>query len=124
MPLGRVSGRVTVKGQAAAGGRIYFVPQRGPSAAGLIDANGRYALSTFGDGDGAVVGRHTVYFGPPPPPRPTKTAERVALPPPVIRAQTFPPPKYGAAETSGLTAEVRAGSNTCDFDLEDAKAGH
>ena len=44
MPLAKVSGRVTVGGQPAMAGRIYFVPEQGPSAAGMIDAGGRYRL--------------------------------------------------------------------------------
>ena len=81
MPVGQVSGRVTVHGEPAPGGRIYFVPEQGPSAAGLIDSNGQYQLTTRTAGDGAVVGTHRVHFGPPPPPRAKGTAEPVVPPP-------------------------------------------
>ena len=115
MPLGRVSGKVSVHGQPVAGGRIYFVPEQGPGAAGLIDSNGQYQLTTRTAGDGAVLGKHRVFFGPPPPPR-VKVPEPVGPPPPVV--QTFPPVKYRTPETSGLTAEVHAGNNDLDFDLK------
>ena len=118
IPMGRVSGHVTVEGQPATGGVVYFVPERGPSAAGRIDARGAYSLRSRVEGDGVVVGRQRVYFGPAvAPPDPSKPMVFVPPAPP-----TFPPLQYLSPETSGLTVEVRDGSNTLDFDLRKAAA--
>ena len=37
--------------------------QRGRVALGLTDNDGRFTLTTYKDGDGAIVGRHTVTVG-------------------------------------------------------------
>ena len=119
LPLGRVTGRVTYQGKPLAGWIIYFVPQRGPSASGVIDEEGHYTLTTRSSGDGAVVGTHTVYFAPPSPAGPAEAESAVEgpeVPPPPI--QTIPlPQKYRSPDGSGLTAEVESGGSTRDFEL-------
>jgi hypothetical protein len=113
--LGRVSGRVTYKGQAVPTGAVTFLPDPGgPPATAAIGPDGTYTLVTPDVGDGAVVGRHAVMI----------TALQAApareahdpLPPPII------PVRYGNTSTSGLTADVKDGENTIDFDLKDDKA--
>jgi hypothetical protein len=116
LPFGRVAGQVTLDGKPVKEGVIMFVPERGPSASGLIE-HGQYSLTTRSAGDGAVTGKHRVYFGPkfqaaPPPP---DNREGRMLPPPL--KSDFPPPRYGTPESSGLTAEVQRGANTLDFNL-------
>ena len=72
--LAKFSGTVTVDGQPLPYGRVMFAPraseanvQPGKPAIGVIQSDGRYTLSTYGDDDGAVVGSHTVtVFGTPP----------------------------------------------------------
>lgn len=47
----------------AGGGSIALLPissQRGKGAGGTIDADGRFVLSTYGDGDGAMAGTFRV----------------------------------------------------------------
>lgn len=115
--LGRVSGRVTYKGQPVPNGAITFLPDpSGPPATAPIQPDGTYTLQTPDVGEGALVGQHAVMImalrvGPAMGPE-----ERDPLPPPII------PIKYGNTSTSGLTAEVREGENTIDFDLVDDKA--
>src|SRR5215213_7297166 len=64
--LGRVSGTVTYKGQPVTKGLVTFVPvggagaTTGQSATGEIGKGGSFALSTFANGDGAVLGEHIV----------------------------------------------------------------
>ena len=111
--MGRVSGKVTYKGQPVPNGAITFLPSpSGPPATGAIE-NGTYTLQTPEFGRGAVLGKHEVMitalqdaptWGP---------EERTPLPPPII------PVKFGDTSTSGLTAEVQEGENTIDFDLTD-----
>jgi hypothetical protein len=114
--LGRVSGRVTYKGQPVPNGAITFLPSpSGPPATAAIRSDGTYALQTPDVGDGAVLGKHAVMItalrvGPAMGPE-----EKDPLPPPII------PVKYGNTSTSGLTAEVQEGDNTIDFELLDDK---
>lgn len=119
MPLGRVSGVVTWEGRPLQGGVIHFVPAAGPAAQGLLDERGRYELSTYTEGDGVVIGRHAVYLTPSP-------AEQVEFTeadylagkvPPAPAAPPFLPARYLSSASSGLSAEVDAGSNTFDFVL-------
>jgi hypothetical protein len=66
-----VEGLVTVDDKPLGGGTVLFEPidpgrslQQRYTARGTIDAEGRYRLSTFGEYDGAVAGRHRVVVFP------------------------------------------------------------
>jgi hypothetical protein len=120
LTLGKVGGQVTVDGKPVKEGVILFVPERGPGASGLID-NGQYSLTTRTSGDGAVVGRHKVYFAPKPPAGDPNTEVRECPAPPPPPTSDFPPAKYATPESSGLTVEVKPGTNVLDFDLESIK---
>ena len=109
-----VSGKVTYRGKAVPTGTVMFVPDEGPAATGEIDSSGSYKLTTYSTDDGAVIGKHKV----------TITAlqgmgdalpeQRSPTPPPLV------PAKYLSGETSGLVAEVKAGTNNeVNFDLSD-----
>ena len=66
--MGRVTGKVTWKGNAVKEAAITFAPvprhqgdkEPGKPATGFTDDNGVYTLSTFRAADGALVGKHTV----------------------------------------------------------------
>jgi hypothetical protein len=116
------SGRVTYKGQPVAGGRIVFFPEpsgAGRQAIGTIGPDGRYSLTTFRDGDGAVLGRHRVTIkatrvtGPPSPEEAADQMRRGVD----LGVEWLVPKKYSRPETSPLTADVKRGDNTIDFDL-------
>ncbi len=84
---------------------------RGYSAAGTIDENGKFVLTTERTGDGAVPGKNKVLIAPyiPDPERP---------PAKIIDE------KFEKFETSGLEAEiVPGGSNEFTFKVERAKNG-
>jgi hypothetical protein len=56
-----VSGTVTHKGQPVEGAVVSFTTEGAARAAtGTTDAEGKFVLSTYGDGDGAVPGPHKV----------------------------------------------------------------
>jgi hypothetical protein len=65
-PTAPVSGTVTIDGQPMTGGMVMFAPvakdglNSGRPAFAEIQADGRYTLRTYSDGDGAVVGEHWV----------------------------------------------------------------
>lgn len=90
------------------------------TAHGLTDAQGKFVLTTFNEGDGAIAGTHkisirkTVYEE-----KPTKfnSDEEKSV---AKFAKELLPVKYLSAETSGLTAEVTSGGkNTQTFELQD-----
>lgn len=67
-----VSGVVTCQGKPVSNATVNFTPlpdasraagQRGRPALGLTDKEGRFTLTTYHDGDGAIVGKHTVTVG-------------------------------------------------------------
>jgi hypothetical protein len=114
-----VTGKVTYKGQPVPAGRVCFWPKEGRPAMGEIGSDGNYRLTSFSQGDGAIVGEHRVSI----------TATRAHFPDgtkagagdvgwagqPVV--EWLVPQRYERPETSGLTTAVRAGKNTIDFDL-------
>jgi hypothetical protein len=127
--LGRVSGKVTYKGQPVTKGVVSFVPRGGPGvqtgqgATGEISSDGSYTLTTFENGDGAVLGEHTVLV--------ISREEDPAIkghgmPIPDAKGQmNIKPPKYLVPETyatatkSPLRFTVKEGSNTHDIELKD-----
>jgi len=59
-----VSGMLTVGGKPRADVSVVFQPEAGGRPAqGVTDAEGRFTLSTFNTGDGAIVGTHNVGLG-------------------------------------------------------------
>ena len=126
-PMAKVSGTITYKGKPLPEASISFLPEADGvrSAMGKTDAEGRYTLWTYENGDGAAVGKHRVtvaLHGPPEKPKlnPAVAAKMgeayydqlSALGKPLI------PAKYFGPETSGLTADVVKGKNNVfDFEL-------
>jgi hypothetical protein len=70
--LAPVYGKVTIDGKPVSTGRVMFAPiakgesrEVGKPAFGTLQADGTFTLTTFEEGDGAVVGEHWVtIFGP------------------------------------------------------------
>ena len=117
-PVGQVGGIVTLDGQPLTKGQVQFLPDsskgtKGRMAVGLIGSDGRFKLTAFKPGDGALVGFHKVLiiceeempaFDPKSPPPPPKS---------------LIPVRYTDANTSGFTAEVKsAAKNDFTFALE------
>ncbi|MGC1276037.1 MAG: hypothetical protein WBC44_20220 [Planctomycetaceae bacterium] len=61
------SGTVVCNGETVTMGTVTFTPVGegdllGKPAIGILGPDGRFVLSTYGDGDGAVVGKHRVNY--------------------------------------------------------------
>jgi hypothetical protein len=110
-----VSGKVTYNGKPVPNGTVMFVPDQGPPATGEIAKDGSYRLSTYtdGGGDGAVLGNHKISITALQDTSGALPEQRSGTPKAIV------PRKYLSHETSGLTAEVRAGDNTIDLPLTD-----
>ena len=116
------TGSVEYRGQPVVGALVNFfsetVDAKRPQvvhvyqAVGFTDAAGAFRLKTFREGDGAVGGIHRVRVTMPTLDDPVNSA-------PARPAATIPT-RYGAFDTSGLTAEVTPGGpNHFVFTLAD-----
>ena len=127
--LGKVNGKVTVGGAPVAGGTIMFYPSEGPGAVGAIAQDGTYSLTTHKPGDGAKIGSHKVAIhatsvGPGTMEAPKSLEDELRGFPNQTAKVLVPgkvtwlvPEKYSTADQSPLTAEVKAGQNTIDFEI-------
>jgi hypothetical protein len=106
-----VSGTVTYHDQPVEGAQVMFMPTQGRPATGKTNAEGRFTLSTFGSGDGAILGHHAVTI-----------AKRVPLnDKPYAPERSEVPERYASGATSGLTADVSGNAaNDFPFALTDA----
>jgi hypothetical protein len=103
VPLGEVTGIVTVDGQPAGGLEVRFNPagDEGGTSLGNTKADGSYQLFYGGGGNGAVLGSHTVTVTP---------VETDGEGTPVQI-----PARYNAQ--SELTFDVKAGKNTFNIEI-------
>jgi hypothetical protein len=116
--VGLVTGKVTRGGKPVSGVTVYFRPEVGRVSQGIADQEGNYKLRYTKTDDGARIGKHKVYVVFHPPAGPEAELARAAgtlKPHPEEKAITD---KYGAAPTSPLEREVKAGSNTIDLSLD------
>jgi len=123
-----VSGTVNYNGKPVEKGTITFTPNdpAGRTASGDI-SNGSYSLTTATPGDGALPGAYKVTVVARE--MDTTKLQEVAkggqhhhdadFAKAVKSAKVLVPAKYSLADTSGLTAEVKASSNSIPFDLKD-----
>jgi len=114
--LASVSGKVAIDDKPLVGGRdqrvtVMFVPESGSgaTAAGLVDADGQYTLST-GTKQGIKPGNYLVGI---------TVVEMIRS-----KGETAPPagrrlsaPIYADPNRSGFRAEVQSGGNSFDFNL-------
>jgi hypothetical protein len=109
-----VSGVVTYRGKPLADVNVVFMSRGGAPATGVTNSEGRFELTTL-DQTGAVPGAHQVTI------TPNQGAIDMPLPgQPPAKPKSAVPAKYGRAESSGLTAEVKAGEeNQFTFELTD-----
>ncbi len=128
--LGTVSGVVTVDGTPVTQGTIMFIPEHGKAAIGSIGSDGRYTLTTYSADDGALIGPHKVTilstvvgassFAP------TSIQEEVAQANDpkarriLVRGTVvwIVPERYSQPTTTDLTADVKSGRQTIDFNVQ------
>ena len=96
-----VKGTVTYKGKPLSGGEITFEPGFGREAFGTIQSDGTFVLTTFKEGDGAVVGTH-----------------RVAVTGTAAGGRQATPLKYKNTSSSKIQVEVSEGKTDYSIDLQ------
>jgi hypothetical protein len=114
LPTAPVEGKVLYQGKSLTFGGVLFQPDDGPLARGKIEPDGTFRLSTYRDGDGAVLGKHRVQIACYETQRPEakgQDAVERGLGKPLI------PRKYLRLDTSGLQAEVKEHNEPIVFEL-------
>lgn len=118
---GVVTGSVTTEGKPVTGGSIRFIAADGRGAGGQIDARGRYLVADapLGSTKVTISNSHLKPKGGAAGPwSKMGSAPDNALPDPAGQLEYVKiDPAYESAETTTLTATVRAGKNSVDFDL-------
>lgn len=99
-----VSGRVTIDGKPLTHGIVRFVPQNDRPSGGVLDSEGRFTLTCFDPGDGAVLGLHRVAVA---------GDERLNA----TRVRWHAPPKYASHIQSGLTQEITGPTDSVHIEL-------
>lgn len=113
-PTAKTAGVVTYKGTPVPNVSVTFTPASGRPANGVTDATGKFTLTTFNTGDGAVPGTHQVSI--------TTTGEEPmpGTPEAAAAAKAPFPARYRNPQESGLTADVKPGTkNEFTFDMQD-----
>lgn len=109
-----VTGEVTYHGQPVKDAQVMFMPKGGRPALGVTDAEGRFMMTSFSVGDGAVCGEHIVCI--------SKTVPDPNGDPRLPYARTLPvlPQRYASYTSSPFKATVTAtGPNDFHFDVTD-----
>jgi hypothetical protein len=134
--LGKVRGKVTHNGKPVTKGTITFLPENTQerAASGTIGSDGSYTLTTYKQGDGAVLGRHRVSIvsREVDVPGGKAKASQAISPQEIMKGSQSPqtqqsppeqkalvPSRYQSPDTSGLSFVVKSGSNTYDVELVD-----
>lgn len=107
-PTAAAAGKLSAGGTPLSGVNVTFTPAGGRSATGTTDGEGKFSLSTFAPGDGAVPGKHRV----------TLSLKAADVPMPgTPEAAAYKPPalpfakKYAGLSTTDLEVEIPAGGN-------------
>lgn len=116
LPTAKAGGVVTIDDQPLANAHVIFTPSTGRAATGQTASDGSFTLSTYGSGDGAIVGHHHV----------TVVAreagdgqyDRPGAPGIERPGRSLIPEKYANTGTSDLAFDVAAeGNNTYQIQL-------
>jgi len=112
--LGSVSGTVTLDGNPLAGAQVMFMPVGGGGVStGETDSAGKYTLICADGSQGAVIGAHTVSIELI---EEEDTGDGTGEDESEASGEGLVPARYN--EETELKADVQAGSNTFNFDLE------
>jgi hypothetical protein len=112
--MGEVTGTVTYNGKALPSGQVTFFGADKQVVGGSSIIEGKYKVLKVPPGTVKITVRT-----PPPPPPASQTAKQDAPPPekrPPLESIAIPP-KYGNPDQSGLTYEVKPGSQEHPIDL-------
>jgi len=120
-PVAKVSGKVTFNGQAVTGGTITLAPrasanssEAGTPARCSVQSDGSFKASTYGQFDGAIIGKHQVMYSPP--------SVETPVAPAGGHAQAPPPSPFEGLVAKVVEIEVKAGENSLSIELVKGEA--
>lgn len=119
-PLAKVSGVVTLDKAPVEGAAVMFMPVAGGRPAqGLTDAQGKFTLTTFDEGDGAIIGEHKVTVTKVQITGAKATADGLSgtTEAGAVKETWLVPQRYSVPETSKLTATVAKGMPPVTLEL-------
>jgi hypothetical protein len=99
-----VSGTVLIDGQPLAHGSIQFISDSTRPAGGSLDSEGRFVLSCYEVGDGAITGKYQVAVA---------GKEYISE----TRSRWHAPKKYASPRTSGLEVEISEPTDDLKIEL-------
>lgn len=124
-PTGRITGRLTMDGKPLSPGTAvsFMQMEKGFLAFGLTDAEGKFEVKSFNEGE-MPVGKYNVMVAPPAGTPQTKPEyidpdeafEHPELLDPVVKSEF--PDRYRDTTTSGLAFDVKSGTNSFEIDLQ------
>ncbi|HEY0983468.1 hypothetical protein [Schlesneria sp.] len=106
-PQSYVTGMVSLDGEPVGGGSILFIDEKGQTANAPLQEDGQYSLK-------CSPGSYRVAISPPPAVDPLAAKSTGQPAAPTIKI----PKAYQEVRTSGLMADVAAGTNTHEFELD------
>jgi hypothetical protein len=108
-PTVRVSGTLTVDGKPVSQGAVYFHPAKGRPATGIVK-NGKFTLTTYDEGDGAIPGKNRVSVN---------VVEEVPTRGGDTKSKSLIPLKFTNPDLSGLQLEIpESGYKNLEIDLK------
>lgn len=99
-----VSGKVLIDGQPLTKGSVRFISPNSRASGGVLDSEGRFVLSCYENGDGAVLGTHQVEV---------VANERVTT----TKMRWLAPKKYANMASSGLTQDITGPTDSVVINL-------
>jgi len=106
------SGEITCDNQPLADAEVVFTPTGGRPASGRTDERGRFSLTTFSIGDGAMPGEHVVTVS-------KQVAKDARNTGPYLEYVQLVAPRYASPQSSPLRATVSSsGPRTHSFAIE------
>ena len=119
--IASVTGKVTIGGEPINYASITFMPTQGRASVGLTDSEGVYTLNYVIGQKGALIGEHKVYVTTRVVKEPSYGGDDTGgIKDPVRNTgrKELLPKKYCDRRATELTATVKEGSNTINFDLK------
>lgn len=98
--MGKVTGKVSLDGSPLSGASVTFLPEKVRASSAITDSDGNYELTYIREVKGAAIGAHKVFISK------------------LINEKETIPGKYSNPEKTTLTAQVKAGDNSYNFDLK------